>query len=177
MSLIAGAYQGAVRNTQTFLAVGHDSGLGRMRLEADKIVIDWAGAAQEPVFQRIEETFMRATAATGGTYMKNPLSLRLMGGNLLTVHPLGGCAMGNDRTTGVVNHKGQVFEGGPTAAPGGGPRRPLCVRWRRAAAFARGPSAAHHHGPGRAGDDPPCARPRLDHSGRRGRRAGEGPGS
>ena len=60
---------------------------------------------------------MRATAATGGTYMKNPLSLRLMGGNLLTVHPLGGCAMGNDRTTGVVNHKGQVFDGGPTAAP------------------------------------------------------------
>ena len=118
VSLIAGAYQGAVRNTQTFLAVGHDSGLGRMRLEADKLVIDWAGAAQDPVFQRIEETFMRATAATGGTYMKNPLSLRLMGGNLLTVHPLGGCAMGNDRTTGVVNHKGQVFDGGPTAAPG-----------------------------------------------------------
>jgi cholesterol oxidase len=117
-SLVAGAYQGAVRNTQTFLAVGHDSGRGRMRLEADKLVIDWPGAAQDPVFQRIEETFMRATAATGGTYMKNPLSLRMMGGSLLTVHPLGGCAMGNDRTTGVVNHKGQVFDGGPTAAPG-----------------------------------------------------------
>jgi cholesterol oxidase len=117
-SLLAGAYQGAVRNTQTFLAVGHDAGQGRMRLEADSLVIDWPGAAQDPVFQRIEDTFMRATAATGGTYMKNPLSLRMMGGNLLTVHPLGGCAMGNDRTTGVVSHKGQVFDGGPTAAPG-----------------------------------------------------------
>jgi len=117
VSLIAGAYQGAVRNTQTFLAVGHDSGLGRMRLEADRIAIDWPGAAQDPVFQRIEETFKRATAATGGTYMKNPLSLRLMGGSQLTVHPLGGCVMGNDQTTGVVNHKGQVFDGGPTAAP------------------------------------------------------------
>ena len=31
-SLLNGAYRGAVRNTQTFLAVGHDSGLGRMRL-------------------------------------------------------------------------------------------------------------------------------------------------
>jgi cholesterol oxidase len=50
--------------------------------------------------------------------MKNPLSLRLMGGNLLTVHPLGGCAMGNDRSTGVVSHKGQVFDGGPKSAPG-----------------------------------------------------------
>jgi cholesterol oxidase len=116
-SLVNGAYRGAVRNTQTFLAVGHDSGLGRLRLEKDRLVIDWPGAAQDPVFQRIEETFMRATAATGGTYMKNPLSLRLMGGNLLTVHPLGGCAMGEDRSTGVVNHKGQVFEGGTRAAP------------------------------------------------------------
>ena len=87
-----------------------------MRLEGDRIAIDWAGAAQEPVFQRIEETFLRATAATGGTYMKNPLSLRLMGGNLLTVHPLGGCAMGGDRNAGVVNHKGQVYDGGQGAA-------------------------------------------------------------
>jgi cholesterol oxidase len=117
-SLLAGAYQGAVRNTQTFLAVGHDAGLGRMRLEADKLVIDWPGAAQDPVFQRIEDAFVRATAATGGTYMKNPLSSRLMGGKLLTVHPLGGCAMGNDRNTGVVSHKGQVFDGRQTAPPG-----------------------------------------------------------
>ncbi len=115
-SLLMGAYQGAVRNTQTFLAVGHDPGRGRMRLERDRLTIDWPGAAQDPVFQRIEETFVQATAATGGTYMKNPLSLRLMGGNLLTVHPLGGCAMGGDRNTGVVNHKGQVFDGSPAAA-------------------------------------------------------------
>lgn len=115
-SLLQGAYRGAVRNTQTFLAVGHDSGLGRMRLEKDRIAIDWPGAAQEPVFQRIEEAFMRAAAATGGTYMRNPLSLKLMGGNLMTVHPLGGCAMAGDRNSGVVNHKGQVFDGSPGAA-------------------------------------------------------------
>jgi cholesterol oxidase len=114
-SLVTGAYQGAIRNTQTFLAVGHDAGSGRMRLEKDRLAIDWPGAVQDPVFQRIEEAFMRATAATGGTYMKNPLSLRLMGGNLLTVHPLGGCAIGADRSAGVVNHKGQVFDGGTRA--------------------------------------------------------------
>ena len=116
VSLVTDAYQGAIRNTQTFLAVGHDAGSGRMRLEKDKLAIDWPGAAQDPVFQRIEETFLHATAATGGTYMKNPLSLRLMGGNLLTVHPLGGCAMGADCNSGVVNHKGQVFDGAIRAA-------------------------------------------------------------
>ena len=110
MSLIAGAYQGAVRNTQSFLAVGHDAGHGRLRLERDKLIVDWPHAAQDPVFKRSEDAFMRATAATGGTYIKNPLSVRLMGGNPLTVHPLGGCPMGADRHTGVVNQRGQVFD-------------------------------------------------------------------
>jgi cholesterol oxidase len=44
--------------------------------------------------------------------MRNPVSERILGGNLMTVHPLGGCTMGADRTTGVVNHKGQVFDVG-----------------------------------------------------------------
>jgi cholesterol oxidase len=110
MSLIAGAYQGAVRNTQNFLAVGHDAGRGRLRLERDRLIVDWPDAAQDPVFKRSEDAFVRATAATGGTYMKNPLSLRLMGGSPLTVHPLGGCPMGADSRAGVVNDKGQVFD-------------------------------------------------------------------
>jgi cholesterol oxidase len=44
--------------------------------------------------------------------MRNPASERILGGNLMTVHPLGGCPMGSDRTKGVVNHKGQVFDAG-----------------------------------------------------------------
>jgi cholesterol oxidase len=116
MSLIAGAYQGALRNTQSFLAVGHDAGHGRLRLERDELIVEWPDAAEDPAFKRSEDAFIRATAATGGTYMKNPLSHRLLGEKPLTVHPLGGCPMGNDRNTGVVNHKGQVFDAGTSAA-------------------------------------------------------------
>ena len=114
-SLLKGAYQGAVHNTQTFLAVGHDAGNGLMRLENDRLAIEWTNGPSQRVFQRIEEALKKASEATGGSYMRNPVSERILGGNLMTVHPLGGCSMGADRTSGVVNHKGQVFDAGKGA--------------------------------------------------------------
>jgi len=117
-SLLKGAYQGAVHNTQTFLAVGHDAGNGVMRLEGDRIAIEWTNGPGQRVFQRIEGMVKAATHATGGTYMRNPATEKILGGNLMTVHPLGGCTMGETGRTGVVNHKGQVFDTSAGSAPG-----------------------------------------------------------
>jgi len=116
-SLIKGAYQGAVHNTQTFLAIGHDAGNGVMRLEGDRLAVEWGNGPRQRVFQRIETMIKTATHATGGTYMRNPVSEQAFGGNLMTVHPLGGCTMGETRDGGVVNHKGQVFDASPDAGP------------------------------------------------------------
>jgi cholesterol oxidase len=109
-SLLKGAYDGPIHATQTFLAVGHDAGNGLMRLEDDRLVIEWCNGSSQRVFQRIEAALVAAAAATGGTYLRNPALERVLGGNLMTVHPLGGCSMGGDRNTGVVDHKGQVFD-------------------------------------------------------------------
>jgi cholesterol oxidase len=114
--LLNGAYRGAVHNTQTFLAIGHDHAAGRMRLDGDRLAIEWPGAGKQAVYGAIEERFKRAVAATGGTYLPNPVSTRLMGSNLMTVHPLGGCAMGRDRETGVVNHRGELFDAAQDAS-------------------------------------------------------------
>jgi len=63
------------------------------------------------VFERINRELRKATAANGGTYVPNPLWSDLMDNHLITVHPLGGCVMGEDAGNGVVNHQGQVFSG------------------------------------------------------------------
>ena len=111
-SLVGGAHRGAAANTQIFLAVGHDSAAGEIVYDHDRVAVSWPDAAKAPVYAAIEETLKAMVKAVGGTYVPNPVSSRLLGGNLLTVHPLGGAGMGPDRTSGVVNHKGQVFDAG-----------------------------------------------------------------
>ncbi len=113
-SVFAGAYTGAVHKTQIFLAVGHDSGTGEIALEGEHVALNWPNALSEPVFKAIDETLRSIVAATGGKYVPNPVSNRFLGGNLLTVHPLGGCAMGEDRSNGVVDHKCRVFDADPS---------------------------------------------------------------
>ncbi len=115
-SLLFGAYQGAINRTQTYLVMSHDDGKGRIALDNGRLAVKWPGVADQPNFEAAERNLRRATRATGGTFVRNPLSDTVLGNNLITVHPLGGCVMGQDRTRGVVNHKCQVFDAHPDTA-------------------------------------------------------------
>ncbi|MEE9451788.1 MAG: GMC oxidoreductase [Gammaproteobacteria bacterium] len=108
-SLLRGAYHGATQHLQTYLVMGHDSYSGKLYLENDRIRIDWPGMGNEPSFNKIEKKLIAATKSLGGTFVKNPITNPLTGNDQITVHPLGGCRMGEDASKGVVNHKGQVF--------------------------------------------------------------------
>ncbi|MFN2511349.1 MAG: GMC family oxidoreductase N-terminal domain-containing protein [Pyrinomonadaceae bacterium] len=110
-SLTFGAYRGAVRYTQTMLAMSHDDAKGRLFLADNRLRISWPDVGTQPNFTRVNEKIKQATSALGGTYLKNPLSNQFMGQDLITVHPLGGCIMAASAETGVVNHLGQVFTG------------------------------------------------------------------
>jgi len=114
-SLLFGAYRGAVARTQTYLVMSHDDAGGQIKLEDGRLKVGWEGVANQPIFAAIERNLKRATHATGGTYVRNPMSDSLLGNALISVHPLGGCPMGQDRACGVVNHKCQVFDGSPEA--------------------------------------------------------------
>ncbi|NJO22236.1 MAG: hypothetical protein HC868_03930, partial [Sphingomonadales bacterium] len=111
-SLVSGVYKGPFAHLQTFFAVSHDSAAGCFKLEEDRLTLSWPGAADEPVFRRLDAALGTLVAKAGGRYVKNPLAGTVMGHQPATAHPLGGCAMGLTRDDGVVSHKAQVFKGG-----------------------------------------------------------------
>ncbi|TBC19533.1 alpha/beta fold hydrolase [Rhizobium ruizarguesonis] len=108
-SLTLGPYRGAVNNTQTFLVMAHDGSDGQMRLGDDRLLVDWPGVGQKPVYQRIAGKMRTAVAATGGTYVPNPTWTKMLNHSLVTVHPLGGCPMGADGASGVVDGACRVY--------------------------------------------------------------------
>ncbi|HEY2951983.1 MAG TPA: alpha/beta fold hydrolase [Verrucomicrobiae bacterium] len=110
-SLVRGVYHGATRNTQTYLVMSHDSDAGRLELVDDRVRVVWPGAGTQPGLDKINDNLTEATRATGGTFVKNPIWSRLLGHELITVHPLGGCVLADDAASGVVNERGQVFAG------------------------------------------------------------------
>ena len=110
--VLLGPYEAAANNTQAYLVLTHEHGSGRMRLEGDRLHIDWPNAGEQPILEKVNETLAEATRPLGGTYRINPLWSTLFHRELVTVHPLGGCVMADDALQGVVNHKGQVFSSG-----------------------------------------------------------------
>ncbi|WP_191489551.1 GMC family oxidoreductase N-terminal domain-containing protein [Pseudomonas sp. FEN] len=109
-SFLRGPYHGALHNMQTYLIMSHDDGKGRMLLDdQDQLRIDWPGVGEQENFKLGNDRLRQSTQALGGVWVPNPIWTKLLKHSIVSVHPLGGCVMGEDATQGVVNHKGQVF--------------------------------------------------------------------
>jgi len=109
-SLISGVYKGPFSRLQTFFAVSHDSASGEFRLDGGRLALVWPDAKDEPVYKRLGAALSAVSAHVGGSYVQNPLAGTVMGSQPATAHPLGGCGMGVDRLSGVVDHGGRVFD-------------------------------------------------------------------
>lgn len=108
-SLLHGPYQGAIRNTITYLVISNDDSGGRMVLQDDRLRIVWPEVYKLPAFQRIRDQLSTATRPLKGAFVSAEVWTNLMKSKMITVHPLGGCVMSESAEAGVVNHKGQVF--------------------------------------------------------------------
>ncbi len=109
-SLIKGVYQGPLAHLHTFFVVSHDDANGRIRLKNGKAEIHWPNVAEQPVYARVDAALTKAAEAVGARYVKSPLAATATGTKPATAHPLGGCGIGVDASSGVVNHKCQVFD-------------------------------------------------------------------
>jgi cholesterol oxidase len=109
-------------DVQILLGMGHDGAEGRISLDENGFArVSWPGLLDSPYRQLIRGEFARVAQALGGEYQ----FLRVFGDRMISVHPLGGCAMADDPAYGVVNDRGQVFDGawgGDYDAQAGGPR-------------------------------------------------------
>ena len=112
-SLVAGIYKGPFASLQTFFAVSHDNAGGSFTLDNDTLVLTWPGVADQPVYARLDAALSRLVTSVGGSYVKNPLAGTVMGHQPATAHPLGGCGMGAELRSGVVDHKCRVFDATP----------------------------------------------------------------
>lgn len=103
---------GAVDHTLTYLVMAHDGGGGELRLVDDRLRLAWPTTWEEsPRFAEVHDRLYAATAALGGTYVKNPTASPALGQDGVTVHPMGGACMGPDAAHGVVDHVGRVYAG------------------------------------------------------------------
>lgn len=100
---------GAMNHSFLFFGMGFEEDSGTLSLENGKVRVTWPNVANEEFAKRADERMLAITAAAKGVYVDNPLSRQFLGDSLITAHPIGGCAMADDDTGGVVDAKGQVF--------------------------------------------------------------------
>jgi cholesterol oxidase len=88
------------------LSMGRDVPSGRFRLDPEgRLTTTWARSDSEEYFAGLERTLQAIAAALGAELQDS----RIPGlTQLVTVHPLGGCAMADDPAHGVVDAFGEV---------------------------------------------------------------------
>jgi cholesterol oxidase len=101
---------GALQHSLLYLGMGFEQVLGTLQLdETGRPRVSWKDVANQAFAATIDDEMKAITEQVKGTYIDNPRSRSLLGKDLITVHPLGGCPMGDTPATGVVNSRGEVF--------------------------------------------------------------------
>jgi len=89
-----------------FLGMGRDVPGGGMELRDGKLNVDWHSRASRPYFLGVRDTMRGLAEKLEARIWDTPLWWL---SRYITVHPLGGCSMGETDTEGVVDPYGKVF--------------------------------------------------------------------
>jgi cholesterol oxidase len=108
---------GALNHSMIYLVTGFEDPHGSLLFEtpwtepAGRVKIVWDGADRQIALSGIREELRRHARALGASFIANPLWSLLHVSHHITVHPLGGCPMGEDYLSGAVDEFGRVFAG------------------------------------------------------------------
>ncbi len=100
------------RDALMFLIMGIDTADGKMTIDEEgRLEIQWNTTANRTFFRTIEKTLRDLVegpppALDGNLFLNPTWSMQKQ---LITVHPLGGCPMGDDDTKGVISSEGEVY--------------------------------------------------------------------
>jgi cholesterol oxidase len=95
------------RMTNLF-AIGRDSAGGTARLNGDRLDVEWDYEGENrALVARMEAAMEEVASVYGGTFA--PLLTWDAFRRIVTVHPLGGCRLGDSPADGVVSTDGEVF--------------------------------------------------------------------
>ena len=95
--------RGGVKATQTYLAMVEDHDYGELVRRGDRVRISWPRANRSAPYREFERLVRKNAEELGGFYVPSPFGP-------VTVHPLGGCVMGDGPSRGVVDDTGAVFD-------------------------------------------------------------------
>lgn len=96
-----------VRKTMLLLGMGRDRSDGRIELRDDgKPIVKYNWKNSKLHYDRTRREMGKIAKALGGRFLDNPLSYLH---KMIAVHPIGGCAMAESPTEGVVDTNGEVF--------------------------------------------------------------------
>ena len=88
--------------------MGRDIPSGTLSLDENGCLEnDWTIDASAQYFDRVREIMEQMSAVWGAKHFQDNLLWYFR--RVITVHPLGGCPMGDSRGTGVVDSFGEVF--------------------------------------------------------------------
>jgi cholesterol oxidase len=88
------------------LGQGRDTPDGNMTLRDNFLQVDWTIDSSAPYFSRLRQTMREITRSWACNFVDNPAYFFK---RVITVHPLGGCPMGQSVADGVVDSYGEVF--------------------------------------------------------------------
>ena len=96
-----------LERAMTLLGCGHDRAEGEIRLENNLASVRWPDYDRQPSHAELARLMGEYARAYGGRFMPFTPARNY------TAHPLGGCRMAASAASGVVNHRGQVFDTTP----------------------------------------------------------------